>query len=197
MSIITLYASGTQAATVTTEHFLSSPNVVGSFRLHVDLSNMVAGDVLELRVYKMVLTAGTSRVVWVEQWVGAQSTDALIVITDPVYNTLTDTNAVRFSLTQTFRTSRNFAWAVINENDGTNDFSKADTIADLAQGIPPATPTLEEAIMYLYSALRNKGIADSSANEKQFFNDADVLIWKKAITKAASTYTEAEGASGP
>ena len=114
---ITLYASGTQSATVTTEHFLSSPNAVGAFRLHVDLSNMVAGDVLELRIYKMVLTSGTSRVVWVEQWSGPQPTDALIIITDPIFNTLTDTNAVRFSLKQTFGTGRNFAWAVINEND--------------------------------------------------------------------------------
>ena len=72
-----------------------------------------------------------------------------------------------------------------------------DTMADIAQGAPPATPLHREALMYLYSALRNKGIADKTANEKQFFNDADTLIWKKAITKGANTYEEAEGVSGP
>jgi len=77
------------------------------------------------------------------------------------------------------------------------DALSVDTIADLSQGLPPATPTLEQAIMYLYSALRNKGIADKTAGEKQFYNDADVLIWKKAVTKTATAYTEAEGATGP
>lgn len=114
---VVLHASGTQSATVTTEHFLSSPNMVGKFCLQVDLSNMVAGDVLELRCYKMVLGAGTQRVAWVEQFSGVQPADALIIVTDEIANTLTDTNAVRFSLKQTFGTSRNFAWAVYNTED--------------------------------------------------------------------------------
>ena len=75
------------------------------------------------------------------------------------------------------------------------DVLKTDTIADIAQGIPPATPTFEEAVMYLYSALRNR--ADADASEKIFFNNADVAIWKKALSDAAGVYSEAEGASGP
>ena len=71
------------------------------------------------------------------------------------------------------------------------------TIADLSQGLPPATPTVLQCLMYLYSALRNKGIADKTASEKQFFNDANTLIWKKAVTKTAMDYTEAEGETGP
>ena len=77
------------------------------------------------------------------------------------------------------------------------DVIKTDTIADLAQGLPPATPTFEEAVMYLYSALRNSGIADKTAGEKQFHNDAGTLIWKKAVTKTATDYTEAKGVTGP
>lgn len=110
---VTAHASGTQSATVTTEHFLTSPNVAGTFQLVVDLSNMVAGDIVELRVYQMVLTGGTQRVLYMQRYEGAQPTDALIVNSIPVSNELTDTNSLRFSLTQVKGTSRNFAWKVL------------------------------------------------------------------------------------
>lgn len=110
---VTAYASGTQAATVTTEHFLSSPNVAATFTLHVDTVNMVAGDVLELRVYQMVLTGGTSRVAYYAKFDGAQGADDYIKISVPISTYLTDTNALRFSLKQTNGTSRSFVWAVM------------------------------------------------------------------------------------
>jgi hypothetical protein len=110
---VTAYASGTQSATVTTEHFLSSPNVAGTFTFHVDTVNMAAGDVVELRIYQMVLTGGTQRVAYVQRFSGVQPTDDLIKISVPISNELTDTNALRFSLKQTFGTSRNFPWKVL------------------------------------------------------------------------------------
>lgn len=110
---VTAYASGTQTATVTTEHFLSSPNVAGTFTLHVDTVNMVAGDVLELRVYQMVLTGGTQRVAYLVLYAGAQPVDDRIKISVPISNELTDTNSLRFSLKQTFGTSRDFPWKVL------------------------------------------------------------------------------------
>lgn len=110
---VTAYASGTQSATVTTEHFLSSPNVAGAFTLHVDTNAMVAGDVLELRVYQMVLTGGTARVAYFATYQGAQPADDLIKISVPISNELTDTNSLRFSLKQTEGTSRSFPWKVL------------------------------------------------------------------------------------
>jgi hypothetical protein len=110
---VTAYASGTQSATVTTEHFLTSPAVAATFQLVVDTVNMVAGDVLELRVYQMVLTSGTQRVLYYARYEGAQSVDDLIKNSVPVSNELTDANALRFSLKQTFGTSRNFPWKVL------------------------------------------------------------------------------------
>jgi len=107
------YASGTQTATVTTEHFLSSPNAVGTYVLLVDTVNMATGDVLELRVYKMTITSGTARVVYFTAYYGAQPTDDLIKISIPIGNELTDTNAIRFSLKQTFGTGRNYPWSVL------------------------------------------------------------------------------------
>lgn len=110
---VTAYASGTRSATVGTEHFESSPNVAGTFTFHVDTVNMVAGDILELRVYQMILTAGTQRVAYVMRYEGAQSADDLIKISVPISNELTDTNSLRFSIKQVKGTSRSFPWKVL------------------------------------------------------------------------------------
>lgn len=114
--MITAFASGTQTATGASEDFLSSPNVQGKFQLYLDMNAMQANDVLELRVYKMVLTGGTSRVVAVMTYYGVQPTDAKIAISDWIANELTDTNAVRFSLNQTFGTGRAYPWAVLKDD---------------------------------------------------------------------------------
>jgi hypothetical protein len=111
---VSAYASGTQSATVGTEHFLSSPNVAGVYTLHVDTVNMAADDVLELRVYQMVLTGGTQRVVFQASYVGAQPVDDVIKVSVPIGNELADTNALRFSLKQAAGTSRSFPWKVLS-----------------------------------------------------------------------------------
>lgn len=110
---VTAHATGTQTATIATEHFLTSPNVAGTFTLHVDTVNMVAGDIVELRVYQMVLTGGTQRVAYLARFEGAQPVDDLIKISVPISNELTDTNALRFSLLQTDGTGRDFPWKVL------------------------------------------------------------------------------------
>jgi hypothetical protein len=110
---VTAQASGTQTATVGTEHFLTSPNVVGTFTFHVDTINMAAGDIVELRVYQMVLTGGTQRVAYFTTYSDAQSADDLIKISVPISNELTDTNSLRFSLKQTAGTGRAFPWKVL------------------------------------------------------------------------------------
>lgn len=110
---VTANASGTQSATVTTEHTLADVSTAGVYTLHVDTVNMVAGDILELRVYQMVLTGGTRRVIFVSAFYGAQLADDLIKVTVPIGNELTDSGALRFTLKQTFGTSRNFPWKVL------------------------------------------------------------------------------------
>lgn len=110
---VTAYASGTQTATVPTEHFVSSPNVAGTFTFHVDTVNMAAGDVVEFRIYQMILTGGTARVAYAAKYEGAQPADDLIKISVPISNDLTDTNSLRFSLNQTKGASRNFPWKVL------------------------------------------------------------------------------------
>lgn len=106
------YASGTQTCTVTTEHFLSSPNAQGGFSLALDLNALVANDVLEVRVYGMGIAGGTSRQLDFMAYYGAQSPN-IIVVSSVFWNSLTDTNALRFSIKQTFGTSRDIPWRVI------------------------------------------------------------------------------------
>jgi hypothetical protein len=74
---------------------------------------MAAGDVLELRVYQIVLTGGTARVARLYTFSGAQDVEDLIAISLPISNDITDTNSLRFSLKQTFGTGRAFPWKVL------------------------------------------------------------------------------------
>jgi hypothetical protein len=110
---VTAFATGTLASNVGSEDFLSSPNVAATYTLHVDTVNMVDGDVIELRVYQMVLTGGTQRVAYYARYDGAQPTDDLIKISVPISNELTDANSLRFSLKQTYGTSRSYPYKVL------------------------------------------------------------------------------------
>jgi hypothetical protein len=110
---VTAQATGTQAATIGTEHFLANVAVAGTFTLHIDSNAMAAGDTLELRVYQMVLTAGTARVAYFGTWSGAQSVDDKIKISVPISNELTDAQALRFSLKQTAGTGRSYPWKIL------------------------------------------------------------------------------------
>lgn len=109
----TLFASNTTTVVVGTENFVSSPNVAGVFQFVVDKSNMVAGDVVELRVYRIVLTGGTARVAYLFRYTDVQPTDDMIAEGPVIGNDLTDTNSLRFSILQTKGTARAFAWKVI------------------------------------------------------------------------------------
>lgn len=110
---VTAFATGTQTATIGTEHFVSSPNQAGVYTFHIDLVNMAAGDYVEVRVYQMVLTAGTQRVAYFDTFQGAQPADNVIAISVPISNELTDTNALRFSIKQVLGTGRSFPWKVL------------------------------------------------------------------------------------
>lgn len=109
---VTAFTTGTQTASVGTEHFYNV-NEAGVFTFHVDLLNMASGDFLELRVYQMVLTGGTARVAYLDTYQGAQPADNLIAISVPVGNELTDSQALRFSLKQTLGTGRSFPYKIV------------------------------------------------------------------------------------
>lgn len=113
---VTSFASGTQSATVTSEHSLASVNQSGVYILLVDTVNMQANDVLELRIKKIVLTSGTKRVLAFAAFYGAQITDDIMKMSIPIANDLTDTDSIEFTLKQTFGTSRDYPWKVLKIN---------------------------------------------------------------------------------
>lgn len=114
---VTAPSTGTQTATISTEHTLADVAVAGTYTLHVDANAMAAGDTLELRVYQIVLTGGTRRLVYLGTFTGAQdaSTNDLapIKISVPISNELTDTGSIRFTLKQTAGTGRSYPWKVL------------------------------------------------------------------------------------
>jgi hypothetical protein len=110
---VTAQGSGTQAATVATEHTLLDIAVAGTFTLHVDASAMAAGDLVELRIYQIVLTGGTRRVAYYDKLEGPQPTDDMIAISVPISNELTDAGSLRFTLLQVAGTGRSFPWKVL------------------------------------------------------------------------------------
>ena len=111
----TLLTSGTTGQTAGGgESFVYSTNANGSFVWIVDLNLMAAGDVVELHVYQMTKTGGTSRVAYQMSYYGAQPTDGQIARSPVIETTLTgDTNPIRFSIAQTFGTTRALPYAIV------------------------------------------------------------------------------------
>lgn len=103
--------SGTH--TMTPEVFLSNVNVAGTYQLYVDKNTLAAGDAITLRVYAMVLTAGTSRVCYAQTYTDVQGADDLIAVSVPISTELTDAQALRFSLQQSAGTAHAFPWKVL------------------------------------------------------------------------------------
>ena len=104
----TLEASGTQTATVGTEHTLSTLTTNKVFVLVVDTGAMVNADILELRVNTTVLNAGSSRLAYMGTYRDIQVMPQKVSIPLP-----SDISAV-FTLKQTAGTSRNYPWKVLS-----------------------------------------------------------------------------------
>jgi hypothetical protein len=110
---VTAAGSGTQNAVIGTEHTLLDIGAAGTFTFHVDAVNMAVGDIVELRIYQMVLTGGTRRVAYLVRYMDAQPTDDMIKISVPISNELADSGALRFTLKQIAGTGRAFPWKVL------------------------------------------------------------------------------------
>lgn len=97
------------------------------------------------------------------------------------------------------------AAAIATDAIGSAEFSQAAadkvfgsggaTLAELAQGIPAATPRPDQAMMALYMSLRN--LLQITSTEKRVTNDAGTVIFKKALSDDGTVYAEAEAVSGP
>lgn len=103
------HASGTQTATVGTEHFLGTdPEATdGAFQFVVDLSNMARGDTLEIRVYEAALSTDTASLQVFLHILNNEQVDDLYM--SPALLLL---HRWRFSIKQTVGTGRSYKWSI-------------------------------------------------------------------------------------
>jgi hypothetical protein len=101
---ITSKASDTQTAVIDTEHTLSTETDTGVYVLCVDLANMVAGDVVVLKLKTKAITGGTSRLAYSAMYANAQAAPNVYSIPVPV------TDEIVATLEQTDGTGRDFPW---------------------------------------------------------------------------------------
>lgn len=98
--------TGSQSASIGTEHTLASPTTAGTYVLEVDTSNLVNGDLVELRVYNKV--DGTN---YRQVWKGAYQ--HIQVDNNKASPPLALAGAgAKFTLKQTAGTGRSFPWAL-------------------------------------------------------------------------------------
>lgn len=79
------------------------------------------------------------------------------------------------------------------------DVMNIDTLPELAQGVPPTNPTDRQATMLIYMALRNRLDIDTggATDFKEIYNNAGIVIAKKALTDDGTVYSEALMQTGP
>lgn len=117
---LTVKASGTQAATVGTEHTLNASAFTdsGIYVLSVNTRNMVNGDVVELRAYAKVLTGDANPSLVYQSTYAHQQGDGAAPGSsaggeiDKVSVPIPSPYSVTFTLKQTAGTGRNFDWRV-------------------------------------------------------------------------------------
>lgn len=71
------------------------------------------------------------------------------------------------------------------------DVLRTDTSSELTAGAPTATPTFEEAIMYLYQRFRNK-VTQTATETKMYKDDAATVLTKATVADDGTTATKGE-----
>lgn len=105
---VSVNTSGSQTATISTEHTLATITAAGIYQLKVDLGNLAAGDTVELRVYGKVRSGDTERLEWGPVSYGPIVPSMLI----PVSPAIVTAVSFRATLKQVAGTGRTFPWAV-------------------------------------------------------------------------------------
>ena len=100
-------SSGTQVATVTTEHTLATITTSGTFVLLVDCNALALGDTVILRAKVKVTSGGTTRQAYEAKYSHVQADKIKLSIPVP------SVNEVVFTLEQSAGTGRSFPWEII------------------------------------------------------------------------------------
>lgn len=101
----TVDTSGSQTATISTEHSLATPTTNATYVLSVDAVNLALGDLVELRCYDMV-DGSNYRQMWKATYQHGQINNA------KASPPLAVTTQAKFTLKQTAGTGRVFPWSV-------------------------------------------------------------------------------------
>lgn len=106
----TVHASGTQAATLDTEHTLSTITAVGIYLLMVDDAARVAGETLTLKAKSKVLSGGTQRLMReiIISPAAASGEPAIVDIPRPCGD-----GELQYTLTQSGGTGRSYPWTIL------------------------------------------------------------------------------------
>ncbi len=104
---IAVKTSGSQTATISTEHDLATITDAGVYSLFVDLANLAAGDVVELRIYGKARSSDTERLVHRGTY-GPTPVGAPLVYSVPIISP----HHLRATLKQSAGTGRAFPWAI-------------------------------------------------------------------------------------
>lgn len=104
---VTSVGSGTQTATLDTEHTLDTETSPGVYVLVVDTANLANGDIVILRIKTKYATGGTSRLAFSAVYAHVQSEPNKYSIPVPV-----DTEII-CTLEQTDGTGRDFPWNLL------------------------------------------------------------------------------------
>jgi len=110
---VTRFASGTQLCVIGTEHNLATGTTAGNYHFLLDLSNLVAGDILEARVRMPILGGGSRQIAMEATYNGALTTGSWAALSPSI--PIVDDSL--FSIEQPAGTGRNVPWAVILENN--------------------------------------------------------------------------------
>lgn len=102
----TLTTNGTQTATLTTEHILTTQTNNKFYTAYIDLTNMASGDTTEIRVSVIVKAAGSHILYYLGTYSGAQ-TNPLVYIPS-----LPSDISWKLTIKQTVGTGRTYDWRV-------------------------------------------------------------------------------------
>lgn len=105
---VSVNTSGSQTATISTEHTLATITTAGIYQLMTDLGNLAAGDIVELRAYGKARSGDTERLMWGPVSYGPIVPAQLL----PPSPAIVTAVSLKFTLKQTTGTGRAFPWAV-------------------------------------------------------------------------------------
>jgi hypothetical protein len=106
---VSVNSSNSQTAVISTEHTLGAAiTAAGIYILTVDIANLVAGEIVELRAYGKARSSDTERLLFGPAIYGPIVPAQLLVYSTPVVSP----HSVKFTLKQTAGTGRAFPWAI-------------------------------------------------------------------------------------